>query len=214
MGNLLHLLTVCCSLLCSLFLLTAVSGEPKTVMLGASLSSDRHQFQFKLAVEALNTRMNKENSSLKGVMQFNATSILMDGNPIRSALDVCDRLLTERVYTVVASHPNSSLHAPISVSYTCGYYQIPVIGVSARDSAFSDMVSLILGPVVQIWGDSSVLGPESWIDSCLKSYTCGYYQIPVIGVSARDSAFSDMVSLVLGPVVQRWDSCLLLLLLL
>lgn len=140
MGNLAHLWTAC--LVCSLFL-TTLSAQTKTVMLGASLSSDRHQFQFKLAVEALNDRLNKENSPLQGVVQFNATSILMDGNPIRSALDVCDKLLTERVYTVVASHPNSSMHAPISVSYTCGYYQIPVIGVSARDSAFSDVVSLV-----------------------------------------------------------------------
>ena len=140
MGNLAHQWTAC--LLCSLFL-TTVNAQTKTVMLGASLSSDRHQFQFKLAVEALNNRLMKENSQLHGVVQFNATSILMDGNPIRSALDVCDKLLTERVYTVVASHPNSSMHAPISVSYTCGYYQIPVIGVSARDSAFSDVVSLV-----------------------------------------------------------------------
>ena len=140
MGNLVHLLTTCS--LCSLFL-TTVSAQAKTVVLGASLSSDRHQFQFRLAVEELNARLMKENSVLQGLVQFNATSILMDGNPIRSALDVCDRLLTERVYTVVASHPNSSNHAPISVSYTCGYYQIPVIGVSARDSAFSDVVSLV-----------------------------------------------------------------------
>lgn len=115
-----------------------VNAEPKTVMIGASLSSERHQFHFKMAVEKLNDRLSQD-PQLKDAMWFNATSILMDGNPIRSALDVCDKLLTESVYTVVASHPNSSMHAPISVSYTCGYYHIPVIGVSARDSAFSDV---------------------------------------------------------------------------
>ncbi|KAL8615464.1 hypothetical protein ACOMHN_053800 [Nucella lapillus] len=112
--------------------------QPKTIMIGGSLSSDLHEFHFKQAVQKLNSRL-AQNPSLRSVVQFNSTAILMDGNPIRSALDVCDRLLTEKVYTVVASHPNSSNHAPISVSYTCGYYQIPVIGVSARDSAFSDV---------------------------------------------------------------------------
>lgn len=68
----------------------------------------------------------------------------MDSNPIRSALDICDKLLTQHVFTVIASHPNSTDHSPISVSYTCGYYYIPVVGISARDSAFSDVVGLIL----------------------------------------------------------------------
>lgn len=111
----------------------AVHAQLRRVTLGASLSSERHQFHFKTAVAQLNMR-----PQLMGRVEFNSTSILMDGNPIRSALDVCDRLLPEQVYTVVASHPNSSMHAPISVSYTCGFYEIPVVGVSARDSAFSD----------------------------------------------------------------------------
>ncbi|KAK7493104.1 hypothetical protein BaRGS_00015625 [Batillaria attramentaria] len=111
-----------------------VMAQPKVVTIGASLSSERHQFHFKTAVTDLNLRQ-----QLAGIVEFNYTSILMDGNPIRSALDVCDRLLPEKVYTVVASHPNSSMHAPISVSYTCGYYHVPVVGVSARDSAFSDV---------------------------------------------------------------------------
>ena len=57
------------------------------------------------------------------------------------ALDICDKLLAQHVYTVVASHPNGTDRSPISVSYTCGYYNIPVLGISARDSAFSDVVS-------------------------------------------------------------------------
>nr|KAG5703998.1 hypothetical protein BaRGS_032087 [Batillaria attramentaria] len=96
-------------------------AQPKVVTIGASLSSERHQFHFKTAVTDLNLRQ-----QLAGIVEFNYTSILMDGNPIRSALDVCDRLLPEKVYTVVASHPNSSMHAPISVSYTCGFYHVPV----------------------------------------------------------------------------------------
>uniref|UniRef100_A0A0B7A178 Glutamate receptor n=1 Tax=Arion vulgaris TaxID=1028688 RepID=A0A0B7A178_9EUPU len=103
------------------------------ITIGASLSSERMEYEFKQAVNALNR--NVGNSHLR----FNSTSILMDSNPIRSALDICDRLLTQHVFTVVASHPNATDHSPISVSYTCGYYSIPVIGISARDSAFSDV---------------------------------------------------------------------------
>lgn len=96
------------------------------------------EHEFRQAVSALN--QNFAGSHLI----FNSTSILMDSNPIRSALDICDKLLTQHVFTVIASHPNSTDHSPISVSYTCGYYYIPVVGISARDSAFSDVVGLIL----------------------------------------------------------------------
>lgn len=92
------------------------------------------EYEFKQAVTALNHEL-----APPGI-RFNATTILMNSNPILSALDICNKLLAQHVYTVIASHPNTSDHSPISVSYTCGYYSIPVIGVSARDSAFSDMV--------------------------------------------------------------------------
>ncbi|CAG5117813.1 unnamed protein product, partial [Candidula unifasciata] len=103
------------------------------ITIGASLSSERTEYEFRQAVSALNRNLAHTR------LIFNSTSILMDSNPIRSALDICDRLLTQHVFTVVASHPNSTDHSPISVSYTCGYYKIPVIGISARDSAFSDV---------------------------------------------------------------------------
>ncbi|GFR57694.1 glutamate receptor 1 [Elysia marginata] len=114
------------------------TGEAQTpidqvVTIGASLSSDRMEQEFRSAVAKLN-------QAHKGShIHFNSTSILMDGNPIRSALDICDKLLAQHIYTVVASHPNGTDRSPISVSYTCGYYNIPVLGISARDSAFSDV---------------------------------------------------------------------------
>ncbi|GFS12327.1 glutamate [NMDA] receptor subunit 1 [Elysia marginata] len=106
----------------------------KVITIGATLSSESMEEEFRKAVNGLNKNTNS-------TIRFDAFSIIMDGNPIRSALDLCDKLLAQRVYTVVASHPNSTQRSPISVSYTCGYYNIPVVGVTARDSAFSDVVS-------------------------------------------------------------------------
>ena len=121
-------------------IVTLTTGNVKTITLGASLSSEFQQSHYHIGVKALNDRVAKD-PSLVNIVRFNGTSILMDGNPIRSALDVCDRLMTQQVHVVIVAHPNSSYQPPISVSYTCGYYNIPVIGVSARDSAFSDNVS-------------------------------------------------------------------------
>lgn len=36
------------------------------------------------------------------------------------------------------SHPLTGDLSPAAVSYTSGFYHIPVIGISSRDSAFSD----------------------------------------------------------------------------
>jgi len=46
-----------------------------------------------------------------------------------------------QVYAVVVSHPLTGDLSPAAVSYTSGFYHIPVIGISSRDSAFSDKVS-------------------------------------------------------------------------
>lgn len=43
-----------------------------------------------------------------------------------------------QVYAVVVSHDQSGDLSPAAVSYTSGFYQIPVIGISSRDAAFSD----------------------------------------------------------------------------
>ncbi len=45
-----------------------------------------------------------------------------------------------QVYAIVVSRPRTGDLSPASVSYTAGFYHIPVIGVSSRDSAFSDKV--------------------------------------------------------------------------
>ncbi|EEC08844.1 NMDA-type glutamate receptor subunit 1, variant, putative [Ixodes scapularis] len=42
------------------------------------------------------------------------------------------------VFAVVISHPVSGELSPAAVSYTCGFYNVPVIGISSRHSSLSD----------------------------------------------------------------------------
>lgn len=72
---------------------------------------------------------------------YTHTVIEMDSNPIKTALSVCNSLIAKKVYAVVVSHPLTGDLSPAAVSYTSGFYHIPVIGISSRDSAFSDKVS-------------------------------------------------------------------------
>lgn len=72
----------------------------------------------------------------------------MDSNPIRTALSVCKSLIAEQVYAVVVSHPLTGDLSPAAVSYTSGFYHIPVIGISSRDSAFSDKVRRITKKII------------------------------------------------------------------
>ena len=64
----------------------------------------------------------------------------MDSNPIRTALNVCKHLISRKVYAIIVSTLLSGELSPAAVSYTSGFYHIPVIGISSRDSAFSDKV--------------------------------------------------------------------------
>ncbi|KAI4460981.1 ionotropic glutamate receptor [Holotrichia oblita] len=63
---------------------------------------------------------------------FNIGGVLSNNESIFHFKDIID------VYAVVVSHPITGDLSPAAVSYTCGFYHIPVIGISSRDSAFSD----------------------------------------------------------------------------
>ncbi|XP_021355650.1 glutamate [NMDA] receptor subunit 1-like isoform X2 [Mizuhopecten yessoensis] len=109
-------------------------ANPRIVRIGAILSSPQNQQIFQEAVRNLNNH-----SEVSKIIRFEFTSILMDPNRIRSALKLCDELVKKAVHIVIVSHPPDDVdQAPISVSYTCGFYNIPVIGISTRDSSFSD----------------------------------------------------------------------------
>ncbi|ODN01368.1 Glutamate [NMDA] receptor subunit 1 [Orchesella cincta] len=85
--------------------------------------------------------MMKLNSDTKYVQEGTrliASPILMDPNPIRTAIDVCKHLIMKQIYAVIVSHSALGELSSAAVSYTSGFYHIPVIGISSRDSAFSD----------------------------------------------------------------------------
>ena len=58
-------------------------------------------------------------------------------------------LCVSQVYAVIISHPTAGELSPAAVSYTCGFYNIPVIGISSRDSSLSDKVTRYLA--VRLW---------------------------------------------------------------
>ena len=78
----------------------------------------------------------------QNVSLYDSTQI-MDSNPIKTAIVVCNKLIREQVYAIIVSKPENGELSPASVSYTAGFYHIPVIGISSRDSAFSDKVSVV-----------------------------------------------------------------------
>lgn len=102
--------------------------------IGAMLSSPGHEKIFEEAVG----KINDNSSGLLRTVKLNGSSYVLSSNPIRSALDVCENLVANGVVTVIVSHPKDDFSPPISISYACGFYQIPVIGISARQTIFSD----------------------------------------------------------------------------
>lgn len=116
---------------------------PSVFNIGGVLSSQEHGETLLRAIEEQNSASPNTRKLPEGV-QLNGTFILMDSNPIRAAKSVCDDLIPKQVYVVIASHAvlPSDL-SPMAVSFTCGFYKIPVIGLSARESSFSDKVNVI-----------------------------------------------------------------------
>ena len=94
-------------------------------------------------------------------VSLNKATQIMDTNPIKTAITVCSELIQKKVslflkknwkhtkiessfkvYAIIVSKPSKGDLSPASVSYTAGFYHIPVIGISSRDSAFSDKVNI------------------------------------------------------------------------
>ncbi|KAL7018717.1 hypothetical protein ACKWTF_010879 [Chironomus riparius] len=113
------------------------SGDnPAFFNIGGVLSNTESEKNFSETIATLNY---VQTYVPRGTTYYDKT-IRIDKNPIKTALNVCKHLISKRVYAVVVSHDDSSGHdlSPAAVSYTSGFYQIPVIGVSSRDAAFSD----------------------------------------------------------------------------
>ncbi|XP_046844011.1 glutamate receptor ionotropic, NMDA 1-like [Xenia sp. Carnegie-2017] len=79
--------------------------------------------------------MNFSNTSI----QFEALTISMNKKPIQASLDVCDNILNKNVHAVFVINDANFTNGPaMAVSYTCGFFQIPVIGIGIRNSVFSN----------------------------------------------------------------------------
>ncbi|XP_074647409.1 glutamate receptor ionotropic, NMDA 1-like isoform X3 [Tubulanus polymorphus] len=132
MGRMCHCAAVITVVCC---LVSIVTSKVRIINIGGVLSSRAHEIKFQQVVSDLN----RDPETQLNDAVYNATTQIMHQNPIRSAMEICETLLPKKVYSVVVSHPPKNKYTPpISVSYTCGFYKIPVIGISARDSVFSD----------------------------------------------------------------------------
>lgn len=116
---------------------------PLVWTIGAVLSSPDRVRTFIDAVERENNAPTGSRRLPSGIrLNSTDTGIIMDANPIRAAKTVCEVLIPTQPYVVIASRSAvPSDLAPMAVSFTCGFYKIPVIGLSARESTFSDKVS-------------------------------------------------------------------------
>ena len=116
---------------------------PHTFTVGAVVSSPQRVRTFIGAVERENMAPPGLGRRLPPDVRLNATHVLMDSNPIRAAMTVCDSLIPSQPHVVIASRAEvESDLAPMAVSFTCGFYKIPVVGLSARESTFSDKASI------------------------------------------------------------------------
>uniref|UniRef100_A0A3Q4I9W9 Glutamate receptor n=2 Tax=Neolamprologus brichardi TaxID=32507 RepID=A0A3Q4I9W9_NEOBR len=131
-GVLLLAVLQCCSV--------ALCGcEPRLVNVGAVLSQKRYEQVFKEAVSQANALYGKDK------FKMNAISVTHKANAIQMALSVCEDLISNQVYAILVSHPpQSNDHlTPTPVSYTAGFYRIPVVGLTTRMSIYSDKVGLL-----------------------------------------------------------------------
>ncbi|XP_026090171.1 glutamate receptor ionotropic, NMDA 1-like isoform X9 [Carassius auratus] len=108
--------------------------EPKIVNIGAVLSQKRYEQVFKDAVAQANQVYGRDKFKLTAI------SVTHKANAIQMALSVCEDLISSQVYAILVSHPpQSSDHlTPTPVSYTAGFYRIPVVGLTTRMSIYSD----------------------------------------------------------------------------
>lgn len=94
-------------------------NNPKIFNIGAILSESKHIDAF------INDIENVSNKSLPDGLQLRPKAFEMSQNPIHTARDVCDKLILSEVYAVIVSHPKFGKQSPTSVSFTCGFYNIP-----------------------------------------------------------------------------------------
>lgn len=125
-----------CIVLVFLVSLERSFATTKYINIGAMLSSSKSENIFEQAV----LRINHNSTMAINGLHLNTTASILSSNPIRSALDVCDSIITKSVHLLVVGNSLDKPDPPIAISYACGFYNIPIIGITARESIFSDKV--------------------------------------------------------------------------
>ncbi|VEL25793.1 unnamed protein product [Protopolystoma xenopodis] len=65
-------------------------------------------------------------------------------NALQSTKQVCELFANSRgrTFALIVSHPpDLPMAPPLSASFICSFYSLPLIGISARHSVFSDKYS-------------------------------------------------------------------------
>ncbi len=105
--------------------------------IGGMLSSADHQTEFLKKIDEVNS--NPASFGLSNG-RLNASTSLLNADPLTAMKDICNNLINNSVYIVITDRAMNTTRDPFIVSYACAFYNIPVIGISARDSQFSDKV--------------------------------------------------------------------------
>nr|CAG4644557.1 EOG090X00ST [Leptodora kindtii] len=121
-------------ILVCLSLVVLSQGQITNFTIGAVLSDEKHDILFREAI----TELNSDHSLVARNTTLHSASMLLDANPIRTALKMCSFLIAQQTYAVIVSHPIKGDLSPATISYTGGFYHIPIIGISSREAAFSD----------------------------------------------------------------------------
>ena len=110
------------------------------VNIGAMFSTTNLTTLFQKRLADVNETLSSSNISVS----LRAVTFPMSENPIRSALDACEKILSQQVHLLIVNQGNCSSDAVVGISYTCGFYHVPTIGISSRDAMFSDKVCFYL----------------------------------------------------------------------
>ncbi len=131
---------------------SAESEQSKVINLGAMFSSENLTVSLKDRVRIINKNLTSSNVSLQ-VITFS-----MNNNPIRAALDACENILNEKVYAIFVNQDNMTNDAVIGISYTSGFFDVPVVGIGVRDAIFSDRVSIKDSEILFLGGGAKRTG--------------------------------------------------------
>uniref|UniRef100_A0AAN0N7N0 Glutamate [NMDA] receptor subunit 1 n=1 Tax=Polyphagotarsonemus latus TaxID=1204166 RepID=A0AAN0N7N0_9ACAR len=106
--------------------------NPKIFNVGAVLDKDELVQDFIQVIDSIYYEPNVLPPNVN-LYPFN---LILNRNPIQAVQDVCDKLIKNQVYAVIVKDGNNP--ESLAVTQTCNFYNIPVIGISNRESSMSD----------------------------------------------------------------------------